>query len=987
MLSLPGNTHSLIHCDMVRHLPFRSLTVPFTLSDKSACYLAGHSQVQTPFILHLSAMVSNLLSASPASPDFLLFPDLLPSVDQGLPTADLHQHSSVSEADLLNRLIPDEVTGSERLRLAAQFWQVNSQRQRLSSRQMTNRTPLYIAMINGRLKGVVVPEQGVTESLLQRLYTGLLNLELIQYLQVLPPDQLLDLLSESEVTVIAVASGDGGDPDRETDGDQGPGLFVAGDFIQELWVPDLYEQSVQQKLRLLTLLRKRTQQAIASGQTELVKILRNRIMIIEADLSDLMHNEPQASANPAYQNLLLAGWFDNVREVLASEGPAQDEYWHRHPLTAGSNPGRAFINAPDFADQEMEQYEYWQDSVPGMVYAELKRRLTSLLQQPDTDSLILAQIISSLQTLAQNWKDFQSRLPARQVPPKKDNTKNDTGQRKSDKRENPSAGNIPCGKKVRLKQRSEASGDGNPEPEQHDHTYSQDFCFLCNDQPCHKRRGSQISEPDQTGTVPEMVSLPSVSIPETKEHWHRMVLNQYSKEISHTKSLEPTIRMPLSVSKNMMDTLRKKIGHDLSSLPPIALHYLARFLKIPPQICKKKAKYGDTITCLGVSAGRLVAGHMSGSVTWLDLDAAGSGSTEWLFPRYRHVERVYSLGVLPDGTVITSSTDGAILIWSPDHHKQSGQPDTLAKEDLEALIKILPNGRVISSTHVWAIKEWFVTTKKYNCISTSDGRGHTTCLELLPNDRVATGGRQGFVNVWNLPLQCCERSMEISEGNSVYKIRPLADDRLVFGTSLGKVIVWNLNKIEEENYFIRKERQALVLQGHTSDVESLIILPNEKIISNSPRDGSVYLWDLKKIAEECLRVRQGKLCHILKVEVERGTDFYTTYHNGERLLWHSDEMKSKRCVYKLDKSSFNSGLSLLPGGLVLTGSNKGEIKMWDFRDSAEGELIHTIKAYNDNSLMHDLKLETLTTGEIISMSQKEDEDDTLKLWDYTTQDN
>ncbi len=64
---------------------------------------------------------------------------------------------------------------------------------------------------------------------------------------------------------------------------QTPLLSVAGDGMILPWIPNLYEQNVLSRHRLLTTLRQRVQQAIASGHRDLAKILGNRIMVIEAD--------------------------------------------------------------------------------------------------------------------------------------------------------------------------------------------------------------------------------------------------------------------------------------------------------------------------------------------------------------------------------------------------------------------------------------------------------------------------------------------------------------------------------------------------------------------------------------------------------------------------------------------------------------------------------------------------------------------------------
>ena len=84
-----------------------------------------------------------------------------------------------------------------------------------------------------------------------------------------------------------------------------------------------------QKQQLLGILRQRVRQAIANGNNDLARILRNRIMVIEADLADLENDESQVSGNLSLQALLLQGLLENSNEVrtyaatnLAVEAPA-----------------------------------------------------------------------------------------------------------------------------------------------------------------------------------------------------------------------------------------------------------------------------------------------------------------------------------------------------------------------------------------------------------------------------------------------------------------------------------------------------------------------------------------------------------------------------------------------------------------------------------------------------------------------------------------
>ena len=244
------------------------------------------------------------------------------------------KHPAESVENWLSGLIPDDFPDDERLRLLESFRQTNHKWQQLNKAGKSS-SPLFIARVNGNLNGVLVAGQTIPEPLLERVYTWLLDLELAEYLRALSVDgveesleNLLDLLPELEATFLAAAGGDDGDPDRDPDDDREPGLFIAGEYATEQWMPylhdqsrdnqkspSLYNQSMMQKLRLLRVIKRRAKEAMASGQTDLARILENRVMVIEADLSDLASNKDQVTASPSVQSLLLAGLLDNFQEL------------------------------------------------------------------------------------------------------------------------------------------------------------------------------------------------------------------------------------------------------------------------------------------------------------------------------------------------------------------------------------------------------------------------------------------------------------------------------------------------------------------------------------------------------------------------------------------------------------------------------------------------------------------------------------------------
>ena len=317
VLVFSGGTHAdpWVRCDDPASLSPHSLVPPFTLSNRKVCFPAGNSGIATevmpaPYLYGFTDLATGFASIVRL---LTIFPVIRPAAGHPARSAE------------------------EQLGLLGPYWQINNKRQQLI-RAGESRTSLFIAWTDGNLKGVMVTGQAVSELQMDRIYSLLLDLELVRYLQALSADESLDnLLNQlSQLVAEAVAAaGDGGDDGDPGGDDQEPGLFIAGPYGTEQWLPylqdlSLHKQSMLQKLRLLRILRRRVRGAIASGQHDLARILENRIMVIEADMSDLSDNESLASVSPAFRSLLLAGLLDNFQEVQAHEAGTQAEppaYW------------------------------------------------------------------------------------------------------------------------------------------------------------------------------------------------------------------------------------------------------------------------------------------------------------------------------------------------------------------------------------------------------------------------------------------------------------------------------------------------------------------------------------------------------------------------------------------------------------------------------------------------------------------------------------
>ncbi|WP_257291477.1 hypothetical protein, partial [Endozoicomonas sp. ONNA1] len=130
-------------------------------------------------------------------------------------------------------------------------------------------------------------------------------------------------LEHSSTALTATGAAGGDDGDRPPDGNHwNPDKVPLPDLTL---VPDPVQKCLQQKRRLLRILRMKRLWAIKTGQTTLARILSDRIMVIEADLLDLERSDP-ATIHPGLVKTWLA---ENSREISLYRVIASGKYYGR----------------------------------------------------------------------------------------------------------------------------------------------------------------------------------------------------------------------------------------------------------------------------------------------------------------------------------------------------------------------------------------------------------------------------------------------------------------------------------------------------------------------------------------------------------------------------------------------------------------------------------------------------------------------------------
>ena len=262
--------------------------------------------------------------------------------------SDVHTFHSGNLEVLGNQLIPESIDPSLQHRWRSEIEQLDIREQRAfvtdNKPETFKQTKIHLAMITSHLRVIcILPSHSnthvydcfntVIDSLLQ------IFIPLLKAGEIHKQPECADSLSE--LIVAAAGGSEGGDGDG--DGDDGYS-HVKFFYVDSEALPGIYplplqypiEQMLRKKLRLLKTIWGRLQQAMAQGNRNLALILRDRLMVISADMEDVLPllmaaivpgerlpemNDMISTSIEAQQ---IRGWID-LLDLSAPLLPLQDE--------------------------------------------------------------------------------------------------------------------------------------------------------------------------------------------------------------------------------------------------------------------------------------------------------------------------------------------------------------------------------------------------------------------------------------------------------------------------------------------------------------------------------------------------------------------------------------------------------------------------------------------------------------------------------------
>ena len=297
--------------------------------------------------------------------------------------------------------LPDENASARRL--IPLFYQLVEQdlKQPLSQQANTAKVMVSLLDLQSRLWSNL-PEQSTSE--IQYEIKGLVNRIFLDfYLSVLDQSQIYELLmelAESDESLHFISQGLGGDEDDIPPHSPPLSASYNGSYPPSLTLPQLL---VQQTEQLIKFLRNKKKLAIAAGNLNLALVLRDRIMLLKADIAGWRLNQ-EATENEIRQ--LLHSWLDIQSQTHYYQNEELAYFLAQYGISDTVDLNRYIIHTNQPDNIETVFYHLWQQTLHGIIYERLKHQLGYYLQSRNIDSDKVLSQLGNLEYLVQHFNRF-----------------------------------------------------------------------------------------------------------------------------------------------------------------------------------------------------------------------------------------------------------------------------------------------------------------------------------------------------------------------------------------------------------------------------------------------------------------------------------------------------------------------------------------------------------------------------------------------------
>ena len=235
-------------------------------------------------------------------------------------------------------------------------------------------------------------------------------------------------------------------------------------------------------------------------------------------------------------------------------------------------------------------------------------------------------------------------------------------------------------------------------------------------------------------------------------------------------------------------SLARYLAGEKDSLPLFHNPQLSRDTKLDCSTFQNEG-HSSTVNCIIILPdGRVVSGSSDSSLRVWD-----PSTGQCLQSLEGHSASVRCVAVLPDGRVVSGSKDSSLLVWDP----STGQC-LLSLEGHSgsvSCVAVLPDGRVVSGSWDSSLRVWDPSTGQ--CLQSLEGHsGSVNCVAVLPDGRVVSGSNDSTIKEWNLESGECLETMEKTE----FGVSHINLSSAILTKDLAKLLWQNGAKISDADY-------------------------------------------------------------------------------------------------------------------------------------------------------------------------------------------
>lgn len=277
-----------------------------------------------------------------------------------------------------------------------------------------------------------------------------------------------------------------------------------------------------------------------------------------------------------------------------------------------------------------------------------------------------------------------------------------------------------------------------------------------------------------------------------------------------------------------------------------------------------------------------------------------------------HGMEVTSAMFMPNGQVLTLSTDGSAILWNVDKR----EPIPIPKGD-QSLIFAKPGPKgdiIVTVNNQGALTTWDVATMTERQLRDQASDQITAISFSSDGSRFVAANTKGAVFVWDVTTGALSKSTP-PNGKAISRVEFSS-----LGTYLALASDDNTVRILRANDF----SEIKVLDGHKGRVNGLAFSPDEKFLASVSADTTVRIWSLERFTSEVLK---GHTAGVNSVDYDdSGKHLLTTSDDTTARIWNTTTRSSQPLIGHTDKVL--SGSFSPDGTRAVTASKDTMVRIW-----------------------------------------------------------